>query len=793
MGVVGKNIPHEHGVGHVTGRSVFVDDMPPSHRELIVDAVGSPVAHGRVVSVDISAAKAIPGVVLVLTAKDVPGHNVFGPVVKDEHLLVVDEVTYVGDPIVLIAAESREAMKAAKKAVKLAIDPLPPLFSIDDAIAANSFLSETRKIERGDIAAVFQQAKRGDGSWQILEGTLAIGGQDHFYLESQAALAVPGEDKTMHIHSSTQHPSEVQGIVAEVLGVPFNHVVCSCKRMGGGFGGKETQAAAPAAMAGMVAQLSGRPARMIYSKDDDMKFTGKRHPFKANYKIAFDANGIVHALDVQLFSNGGCTLDLSLPVLERALFHIDNAYYFPNLRVTGRVCKTNLPSNTAFRGFGGPQGVAVIENAMQEIAAALKKDAFEIRRANCYGATDSPFAPENVVTPYGQTLKNNVLPALLDQLVSDSAYNRRREEIQTFNRSSKTQLKGLAITPVKFGISFTHKTMNQANSLVHVYTDGSVLATTGATEMGQGVHTRIRQLIADDLGISFDQVRIATTATDKNNNTSPSAASATTDLNGAAALDATGKIKARLAELAAPRLVTPASGLKASAEHIVFADDMVRDSRPGGGQMTFKDLVCLAYLERINLGERGFYATPEIHFDRDAGRGHPFQYYTNGAACAEVLIDRFTGDMKVSRVDMLMDAGIPLNPGIDRGQVIGGFIQGMGWCTTEELKYSDTGALLSHSPTTYKIPNASDTPGIFNMAFFNNPDSVVSIKRSKALGEPPLLLGLSVWAAVKDALTSAAGDGQIVPLSLPATNEQILMRLSALKKARVKAESMVMS
>ena len=778
MGAVGKSIPHESAVGHVTGTSQFIDDLAPIHGELMVDVVGSPVAHGRIVSIDISAAERIPGVVRIFTAQDVPGHNTFGPVAKDEHLLADNEVTFLGDPVVLIATETREAMKAAKKAIKLAIDPLPPLFSIDDAVAANSFLTPERKLVRGNVEPLLVASAQ--HNLKKIEGTFDIGGQDHFYLESHAALAVPGEGGTMHVHSSTQHPSEVQMIVAEVIGVPFNHVVCACKRMGGGFGGKETQAAQPAAMAAVVAHLTGRPARIIYTKDDDMKFTGKRHPFKAFYKIAFDSNGCLHALDVRLFSNGGCTLDLSAPVLERALFHIDNAYFIPNVRVIGRVCKTNLPSNKAFRGFVGPQGVAVIENIVQEIAQSLNKDAADIRRMNCYGSESAPTAPNNNETPYGQTVRNNVLPRLLDQLAAEAQYKERREDVGSFNENSRTHLKGLAVTPVKFGISFTNTMMNQANALVNLYQDGTVIASTGATEMGQGVHTRIRQLIADDLGIPFESVLVATTATDKNNNTSPSAASATTDLNGMAALDATARLRTRLAAVAAPMLAAP--GAAPFPEHVRFEDNEVFDARsPNAKRLRFRDVVCQAHTQRINLGERGFYATPDIHFNRDTFKGSPFLYYTNGAACAEVLIDRFTGDMKVLRVDLLMDAGVPINPGIDRGQIIGGFVQGMGWCTTEELKYSDTGALLSHSPTTYKIPNISDIPRTFNVSFFDNDQNDVSIKRSKALGEPPLLLGLSVWAAVKDALSYAAGTGRIAPLSLPATNEEILLRLTRLK------------
>jgi xanthine dehydrogenase large subunit len=765
MSFVGKDIPHDSAAGHVTGESIFLDDSPAARNEVFVDFVGSPVAHGELLSLDVDAARNVPGVVAIFTHQDVPGQNDVGPVVKDDHLLVEKQAVFVGDPIVLIAAESREALARAKRAVKISMRELPPIFTIDDAIAKNSFLSDPRVIQRGDPERALASSRN------RLEGTLTIGGQEHFYLESQIAIAYPDEHGTMTVHSSTQHPSEVQSLVAEVLGVPFNHVTVICKRMGGGFGGKETQAAQPACMAALVAARLRRPARFFINKDDDMRWTGKRHPFKAFYRAGHDDAGVIHALDLKLFSNGGCSLDLSMAVLERAMLHSDNAYFIPNFRVTGRICKTNLPSNTAFRGFGGPQGVAAIENIIEEISQKLGIDALEVRRRNLYGVD------ERNETPYGEIVRNNTLHKLFDAVTKSSDYARRRRDIAAFNSSSRTQLRGLAMTAVKFGISFTRRTLNQANALVNIYQDGTVIVTTGATEMGQGVNTRIRQLVADELGIGYDAVIVQATSTDKNNNTSPTAASSGTDLNGAAAVDACSRLRDRLAQLAARMLADPKAGVHPDSTHVRFRDGYILDDRLPGAlpakRITFKALVCQAYIERINLGERGFYATPGVDFNRETGKGHPFLYYTNGVCCSEVLIDRFTGEMRVPRVDLLMDIGESINPGIDRGQIVGGFIQGMGWVTSEELKYSPKGELWSHSPTTYKIPNISDLPEIFNVATLPNPDNIVSLRRSKAVGEPPLLLGISVWAAVKNALAHTAPNGDVARLDLPATPEQI--------------------
>ncbi|HEY1685127.1 MAG TPA: xanthine dehydrogenase molybdopterin binding subunit [Tepidisphaeraceae bacterium] len=795
---VGQNVPHDSAHLHVTGKSTFIDDMPPLHGEVCVGIVPCPKAHAKILSIDTTAAKQIPGVLAILAAADIPGHNRFGPVVQDEYLLAEKEAVFIGHPLALIVAENKEALLAARKAVKFQLEELAPIFTIDDAIKASSFLGNQRLIQRGDVDKAFASAPH------TLTGTFDIGGQEHFYLESQVALAVPGEDNTFTIHSSTQHPSEVQTLVAEILAVRFNHVTVICKRMGGGFGGKETQAAQPAMFAALAAHVTRRPARFVYSKDDDMRFTGKRHPFKAFYKTAFTDQGEILAVDTQLYSNGGCSTDLSFAVLERAMLHNDNAYFIPHFRVTGRVCKTNLPSNTAFRGFGGPQGVAAMENLIEEIAHTLKIDALDIRQTNCYGRRSefpspcnqgegkgggpiagcvpppppSPGIPgEREITPYGQTIANNTLPRLFETLRKDSDYDRRRDEIDQFNQHSRTQLRGMSLTAVKFGISFTRRTLNQANALVNIYVDGSVVISTGATEMGQGVNTRIRQLAADELGLPLSSIRLMPTNTEKNNNTSPTAASSGTDLNGAAALDACQKLKGRLAPIAAKMLADQAGGLHAEPDHIRFLAGRVFDDRRPAKTIDFQQVICHAYELRINLGERGFYATPGVDFNRDTGKGHPFLYYTNGGACTEVLINRFTGEMKLARVDLLMDLGQSINPGIDRGQVTGAFIQGVGWVTTEELVYSAQGNLLSYSPTTYKIPNISDLPDVFNVSWIDNPDNHVSLLRSKSVGEPPLLLGISAFTAVKNALSYLGEES--MKIALPATGERILLAMPA--------------
>lgn len=780
MPALGKNIPHDSAVGHVTGKSIYIDDIPPAKNELLVDFLYSPVAHGKITKLDLTAAKKVPGIVGLYTYKDLGGVNRFGPTLKDEVLLAEQVCEFVGQPIVVIAAENARSAAAAKAKIILEIEELEPILTIDDAIASNNFIGWARKLKRGNLEEGLSQAQH------IIEGVFASGGQDHFYLESQAAIVYPGEDYQLVIHSSTQNPNEVQDVAAHVLGLKQNQVVVITKRMGGGFGGKECQATHPAVMAALVALKTQRPARIVYDKDTDMHATGKRHPFQNRYKVGFTAEGKITAADIQLFSDGGAACDLSLAVMSKALLHAENAYFIPNFQAIGRICKTNTPPNTAFRGFGSPQAVANMENIIEEIAAYLHKDSLDVRLVNLYGID------ERNCTPCGQTVTNNTLPRIIKQLAESSDYRARASQVNAFNAACKTHVKGLSLMPIKFGVSFGQKHMNQGSALVNVYLDGTTQVSTGATEMGQGVNTNIKQLVADEFGIALDDVIIMPTSTEKNNNASPTAASSATDLNGQAAVNACQKIRERLSNCASQYFNSANDTVNTSAGDIVFCDGFafVRDNE--GCKISFKDLVQRAYMDKISLGERGFHAHQNLHFNWESGDGKigtgvPYLYFTYGAAVSEVTIDRFTGDLKVDRVDILMDLGRPINPGINRGQITGAFIQGMGWATAEELKYSEKGELLSHSPTTYKIPNIQDTPPIFNVDCIKNNDNTANLKGTKAVGEPPLLLGASVWMAAKNALTFLA-NGRVPRLNLPATNEELLTRITQLQKASAKTE-----
>jgi xanthine dehydrogenase large subunit len=733
---VGKDVPHDSAHGHVTGESLYVDDLPSLPGELVVDFVFSPYAHARIRSIELP--KNLDGIAGLFTYKDL-AHNLLGPIVQDEPLLVEEVCTFRGQPIVVIAAETRDAAQKAKSAIRIEFEELTPILTIDEAIAAQSFIGDTRVIRRGDPDAALASAEH------ILEGVFVNQGQDHFYLESQAAIAYPGEFGALTVHSSTQHPTEVQEVIAHLLGIDMSEVVVTTKRMGGAFGGKEAQATHPAAMAALVARKLKRPARIVYDKDLDMHATGKRHPFANRYRVGFNSIGEITGVKFDFYSDGGAYADLSPAVMARAMTHAENAYYLPHVEIRGTVCRTNMPPNTAFRGFGGPQGVATIENVLEEIAQTLKRDALEIRRANCYGVDTRN------VTPYQQTLEHNTLPRLFAELPEKCDYASRMKAVREFNAGSQTHLKGLSLTAVKFGISFNTKFLNQANALVNVYLDGSVQVSTGATEMGQGVNTKIRQVVADELRVPIERVHVMPTSTEKNNNTSATAASSGADLNCKAAVDACRRIRARLDSV--------------EAKHAA---------------LTWEELVRKAYMERLSLGERGFYATERIDWDWTSGQRHPFLYFTMGTACSEVLIDRLTGDLKVLRSDVLLDIGKPLNPGVDRGQCVGGFVQGMGWVTTEDLRYTEKGELLSHSPTTYKIPNINDLPAVFNLEWIDH-ENPVNIRGSKAVGEPPLLMAISIWCAVKHALTFVS-NGEIAKLKLPATNEEILMRLTQYTK-----------
>lgn len=766
MPTAGKAAPHDSATGHVTGQAPYIDDLRPMQGELYVGFVGSPVAAGKLIGIDPSAALAIPGVVGCYTVADVPGHNLFGVVVLDEPFLAEGEVLYMGQPVAVVAAETPAALERGRKAVRVECRAEEPILELAEAVRRQKYLGPCRRIARGDVEAQLAAAPH------RLSGVFTSGGQEQFYLESQAAIAYPGEQGQIIVHSSTQNTTEIQVLVAEMLGVGQHEVVCICKRMGGAFGGKESQAAIPAMMAALVAHKTGRSARVVYNKDDDMRVTGKRHEYRSDWEVGFGDDGRILALRVAFYSNGGASTDLSLAVMERTLLHADNCYYLPNVELTGQVCFTNLPSNTAFRGFGGPQGMSVIENILETIAEHVGLDAYDVRTRNLYGVG------ERNVTPYGQLFDRNHLPEIFATLAARSQYRKRRDEVARFNAASRTHVRGLAMTGVKFGISFTTSFLNQGNALVNVYTDGSVQVSTGATEMGQGVNVKIRQLVADEFAVDLHRVVLMPTSTEKNINTSPTAASAGCDLNGAAAVEACRAIKRRLRQFAARRLCDASAGLAASALHVQFRDNHVYDSRRPERRIPFGQLCAEARRARVDLGARGFYATPGVDFNRETGQGTPFFYYTQGAAVAEVLVDRFTGELRVPRVDLLIDIGRSINPGIDRGQIVGGFIQGLGWVTTEALVYDAQGDLLSHSPTTYKIPAITDVPEVFNVATFDNHDNVRNVYRSKAVGEPPLMLAIAAWAAAKNAL-AYIGPTAASALRLPATGEEMLRCITA--------------
>lgn len=775
---VGRSIPHESAVGHVTGTARYIDDLPRLAGELYVDFVGSPVAAGTIRALDLEAARRVPGVVCILTHEDLRGPNHFGPIFADEPFLAADVVSYIGQPVVVIAAETPEAALAARRLVKIDCIERTPILSIDDAIRAASYIGPRRQMtseaatDDRDFEAAFEQAPH------TIDGQFHSGGQEQFYFETQSTLAIPGEAGDIKVISSTQNTSETQTVVAEALGLGRHQVICECQRMGGGFGGKETQAAVPAVMAALVAQHTNRPARVVLRRPDDMLITGKRHEYQTDYRVAFDDNGLLLAAEFLFYSNGGAFADLSTSVLDRTLLHADNAYFIPKFRVTGQVCRTNLPPNTAFRGFGGPQGMAVIENCLQEVARVVGRDAFDVRRLNLYRDGDA----KRNLTHYSQVVRDHVLAEIFDTLLDTSDYRRRIPAVEQFNRTIRTQLKGLAISAVKFGISFTTKFLNQANALVNVYTDGTVQVSSGGTEMGQGLYTKLQQVVADEFGLPLERVRVMPTSSEKSNNTSPTAASAGMDLNGAAALEACRQIKERMTAFAATLFADAKAGRPAAIEHIRFADGKVFDNRNPKKSHEFGPFCNLARRERVDMGARGFFATPGIDFNRDTNRGSPFFYYTTGAAVAEVTIDRFTGELVIDRADLLMDIGQMINPGIDRGQIIGGFVQGVGWVTNEELRYDASGRLLNLGPTTYKIPNITDMPRAFNVNFIDNPKHTVNIRRSKAVAEPPVMLGLAVWLAAQHALSflDAAASRD---LPIPATGEVLLARLTSASAA----------
>jgi xanthine dehydrogenase large subunit len=753
---------HDSAWKHVSGSATYIDDVAPPAGLLHVYLGLGAKAHARIRRVDLEPVRRAPGVALVLTAADIPGVNDVSPTHRhDEPLLAAGVVEYVGQPLFAVAAETRDQARRAARLALVEYEELPAVLGVEAAGPEGKLVTEPLTLRRGDAQAALARAPR------RIAGRMAIGGQDHFYLEGQIAMAIPGEDDEVTVLASTQHPSEIQHMVALVLGVPNNAVTIECRRMGGAFGGKETQGNLFACIAALVAKKTGRAAKIRPDRDDDMVITGKRHDFVADYAVGFDDDGRIQAVDITYGARCGWSADLSGPVTDRALFHADNCYFFPDVHLRSLPLKTNTVSNTAFRGFGGPQGMVAGERLIEEIAYALGLDPLEVRKRNFYGD-----APRNL-TPYHQTVEDNVIAEIVDELERSADYQGRRAAIREQNAHSKVIKRGLALTPVKFGISFTATQYNQAGALVHVYTDGSIHLNHGGTEMGQGLYTKVAQVVAEEFQVDLDRVRITATTTGKVPNTSATAASAGSDLNGKAAQAAARTIKTRLVDFAAEHWGVPEA-------QIEFLPGRVR---VGNQEILFRELVWQAYLARVSLSSTGFYKTPKIHWDRASGRGRPFYYFAYGAAVSEVAIDTLTGEYKVERVDILHEVGRSLNPAIDIGQIEGGFVQGMGWLTTEELWWDAEGRLRTHAPSTYKIPACSDRPRVFNVRLLENAQNREdTIFKSKAVGEPPLMLAISVLHALSDAIASTQ-DYRLCPrLDPPATPEKILTTIERLKE-----------
>jgi xanthine dehydrogenase large subunit len=759
---VGVSRPHESAELHVLGQATYTDDIPELQGTLHAALGLSSKAHARITAMDLAPVRSAPGVVAVYTAADIVGTNDCGPIIHDDPILSAGEVLYVGQPIFIVVADTHDnARRAARRAV-IAYDELPAIFTPQEAKAANSYVLPPMQLTRGDYQTAFEMAPR------VVKGQLFVGGQEQFYLEGQIAYAIPKEENGLLVQCSTQHPSEMQHVVAHAIGVHSHKVQVECRRMGGGFGGKESQSALWAASAGIAASKLRRPVKLRADRDDDMLVTGKRHCFFYEYEVGYDDSGKILAAKVDMTLRAGFSADLSGPVATRAVCHFDNTYYLSDVDIRAGCGKTNTQSNTAFRGFGGPQGAIAIEYIIDEIARNLGRDALDIRRQNFYGTT------ERNITPYGQEIVDNVIEALTAELEQTSEYRTRRKAIEAYNASSPVLKKGLALTPLKFGIAFNVTHLNQAGALVHVYVDGSVLVNHGGTEMGQGINTKVLQVVAHELGLDLSHVRITATDTSKVANTSATAASTGADLNGKAAQDAARQIRERLAAYAV-KLYGDDDG-----QPVRFFDNHVHVN---GHKVLFAELVQKAYLARVQLWSDGFYATPNLHWNPKTMNGHPFSYYAYGAAVSEVVVDTLTGEWKLLRADALYDAGRSLNPAIDIGQVEGAFIQGMGWLTTEQLWWNAAGKLMTHAPSTYKIPGISDCPEDFRVKLYDNGNVEDSIHRSKAVGEPPLLLPFSVFFAIRDAISAVGGHRVDPPLNAPATSEEILRAVSAVEMA----------
>ena len=748
---------HDSAHKHVTGDAVYVDDIRVPDDTLVVLIGQSPHAHARILDIDLSRVARSQGVVAVLTHADIPGRNDCSPVYGDDPILAETVVSYVGQAVFAVVAETMRAARDALAHAAVTYEPLPAVLTIDQAMREGSWLGPSATMESGTPDAAIAAAPL------RLSGRIEIGGQEHFYLEGQAALAIPGEDRDVTLYCSTQHPSEIQHKAAECLGLASHAVTVETRRMGGAFGGKESQGNLPALLAALAAHRTGRPAKTVYDRDDDFMLTGKRHDFRIDYDVGFDAEGRIKAVLFEQALRCGMSWDLSEAIAARAMCHADNAYHIPHVRVVSHRCRTNTQSNTAFRGFGGPQGMIGIERVIDQVAHHLGLDPLVVRQRNFYAHKFAAVAAKGR-TPYGQTVEDCVLQDIVPKLADSADYAARRAEIDAFNRDGGMIRRGIALTPVKFGISFNTTFLNQAGALVHVYNDGSVHLNHGGTEMGQGLNTKVAQIVAHEFQVGFETVKITATTTGKVPNTSATAASSGTDLNGMAAQAAARTIKGRMrAHLAELHQCNPDS--------VTFTSGRVR---AGAAEMSFAEAAKTCYLGRVSLSSTGFYATPKIHWDKTRSCGRPFYYFAYGAAVSEVAVDLLTGENRILRTDILHDAGRSLNPAIDTGQIEGGFVQGAGWLTTEELVWDGDGRLRTHAPSTYKIPACADRPLVFNVALFEDGENIEdTIHKSKAVGEPPLMLGISVLMALSHALESVGDDYPM--LDAPATPERLCL------------------
>ena len=754
-GVIGLPLEHDSAHMHVQGSAQYIDDISVPSGTLHVAFALSNVAHGRIKRIDISAAKKAEGVHSVLIAEDIE-NLLIGPIIHDEPLLASKEVLFYGQAIAAVLAESHELAKKAALLVTADVEELRSIVSIEDAMESKSFIDEPIIVSTGDSKKAIQNAKN------VLTGSLSIGGQEHYYLEGQVAISIPTESNEMVVHSSTQNPTEVQHLVSHVLGVPQNAIEVITRRMGGGFGGKETDSSQLACICAIFSEKTKKPVKARLSRKDDILLTGKRHDFEANYEVGYSDDGLIEGITMDLSARCGYSLDLSKAIVSRALFHSDNAYYIPNATFTGYLCKTNTASNTAFRGFGGPQGMLAIENIVEEISNTLGVDPLQVRRTNFYQKDT------NNVTPYDQVIEDNIIEEITDELIDTSNYHTRRKEIDKFNKENKFLKKGLAFSPVKFGISFTTQLLNQAGALVSIYKDGSIYLNHGGTEMGQGLFVKVAQVVANEFSVDISRVKVSATSTAKVPNTSPTAASSGSDLNGMAAREACLRIKSNLIDFAKEYFGVSESSIKFEDSKLVA----------GKKQIPFNEFIMLAYLNRVELFSNGFYKTPKIHFDLDKQKGRPFFYYSYGACVSEVIVDCLTGEYKLLGVDILHDVGASINPAIDTGQIVGGYIQGMGWLCSEELKWSDSGVLLTTGASTYKIPAIGDTPEHFEVKIKPNiSNHENTIHKSKAVGEPPLMLAISTWLSIKNAIYNADKEN-ITGLNAPASFEQVFFSLN---------------